>query len=546
MTRRLALLIGNSTFNNTDSFPNLRTPANDVGDFARVLQQYGGFEILDRLVDATFDAINQRIEQLFSEAEQGDLVLLYYSGHGYRDADGRHYLIAANTQPNLPQSTGIRESFIHDVIGNSRSRQRVVILDCCFSGTFIEGRKSGATGSLLVEELKGEVEAILASSGPIQDSFEGKDRNSLFTKFLLEGIKTGKADQNEDGQISVDELFNYAEQKVRTIRPEQKPIQELNNSKIHIAKNPEKKHYHLGNIRTLLTEGFFEDELRDFCYDTPEFSPVYRKLPQNPSQDDIIDKLIEYASQRLLFDALLDWAKTQNSAQYDEHKPYFDFVPDTLDFSETQTAEGLSQPKVKPSSQATRIPTFIPKPIFISTMASIAIIALIVISTAFRPSLFNFLFKATPVPGPAPKIVVEVLEQDFGPDGTNRPREGKPIPVGPRAHTVGHTEFVQSYGKHVWLFVCKRQGDISCGILPLSDNKWEEFVYIGDPSSQDECAIFEVSFVIVDDEQNSQLQDLPQSTREMKIPSDILPAGLDRARFEIRRELNENEDFISC
>src|SRR5262245_57921291 len=97
--RRLALLIGNTKFNNTEAFPNLRTPANDVQDFARVLQQYGGFKILDTLVDANFETINQGIERLFSQAEQEDLLLLYYSGHGYRAADGRHYLVAANTQP---------------------------------------------------------------------------------------------------------------------------------------------------------------------------------------------------------------------------------------------------------------------------------------------------------------------------------------------------------------------------------------------------------------------------------------------------------------
>lgn len=543
--RRLALLIGNTIFNNTEAFPKLRTPANDVRDFGRILQQYGDFKILDTLVDANCETINQRIEQLFSQAEQDDLLLLYYSGHGYRGADGRHYLVAANTQPNLPQSTGIRESFIHDVMNNSRSRQRVVIFDCCFSGAFIEGRKSGPNGSLLVEELKGQAEAILASSGPIQDSFEGKDRNSLFTKFLLEGIKTGQADQNQDGQITVDELFNYADQKVRAMRPEQKPIRELNNSQISLAKSLAKKQYHLARIRVLLIRGFSGDELRDFCFDTPNFKQVYYKLGEHPAKDDIVDDLLEYAEQHKLLDALLMWTQETNLAQYDEHAPYFELILGSADFSDPPAGDDGPPPKAKSMFKAVRIPAFSSKPMFINAIAGIAIVALIVIS-AFNLPFSKSLFRATPTPlPPPPRVVVEVLGKDFGPDGANRPREGKPIAVGPRVFTVGHTEFIQGYDRHVWLFICKRQAEIACDIVPL-EQEWEEFVYVGDPGMQDECAIFEASFVVVDAAQNAQILGLPHVLRKTDVALDALPTGLDRARFQIRRELNEYEDFISC
>jgi hypothetical protein len=50
MGRRLALLIGNTTFDDPKTFPILHTPANDVRDFARVLREYGSFEILNTLL----------------------------------------------------------------------------------------------------------------------------------------------------------------------------------------------------------------------------------------------------------------------------------------------------------------------------------------------------------------------------------------------------------------------------------------------------------------------------------------------------------------
>jgi uncharacterized caspase-like protein len=194
MAKRLALLIGNSIFDHKD-FPNLHVPGNDARDFRQVLQQYGGFEILDTPLNAPAEKVKQAIDELFGRAERGDLVLLYYSGHGYRDRNGRHYLIAKDSRPERLRSTAVAESFIQGAMSDSRSRHCIVILDCCFSGAFIEGKKSGAE-PMLLEKLKGEASAILASSGKIQYSFEEKERNSLFTRYLLQGIKTGEADED--------------------------------------------------------------------------------------------------------------------------------------------------------------------------------------------------------------------------------------------------------------------------------------------------------------------------------------------------------------
>ena len=188
--KRLALLIGNSSFDEVQTFRHLRTPPNDVKDFAQSLQTYGDFETIETLIDAPADQITRAIDDLFGQAEADDLVLLYYSGHGYRGQDGRHYLIAKDTQPKRLLSSGIRDTFIHEAIKNSRAKHRVIILDCCFSGAFVAGRKSGAGEPLLLEELMEEGTAILASSNTIQHSFEENCHHSLFTHYLLRGINS--------------------------------------------------------------------------------------------------------------------------------------------------------------------------------------------------------------------------------------------------------------------------------------------------------------------------------------------------------------------
>lgn len=83
------------------------------------------------------------------------------------------------------------------------------------------------------------------------------------------------------------------------------------------------KQYNIEKIRTLLTEGFSDEELRRYCHDEPDFKYVYHKLAQNTGKIAIIDELLAYADQKSLIDKLLDWAKDQNPRKYNEHRPYY-------------------------------------------------------------------------------------------------------------------------------------------------------------------------------------------------------------------------------
>lgn len=85
----------------------------------------------------------------------------------------------------------------------------------------------------------------------------------------------------------------------------------------------------LKNIRTLLTKGFSEAELRRFFQDEQEFSPILPELADKASKADIITHLFNYAEQRLLFEPLLAWAKESNPSRYEKHKPYCDEVIDS-------------------------------------------------------------------------------------------------------------------------------------------------------------------------------------------------------------------------
>src|SRR6185503_21076397 len=52
------------------------------------------------------------------------------------------------------------------------------------------------------------------------------------------------------------------------------------------------------------------------------FRPVYDQLAEDTGKAKIIDRLVEYAGQKLLFESLLALAKERNPARYETHQPY--------------------------------------------------------------------------------------------------------------------------------------------------------------------------------------------------------------------------------
>jgi hypothetical protein len=90
-----------------------------------------------------------------------------------------------------------------------------------------------------------------------------------------------------------------------------------------LAKRKGETEYHLGNIHNLLTSGFSVEDLRTFCLIVPDFRSVHKDLPIDAGKNRIITALIEYAEQKLKMAELLTWAKEQNPARYEQHRPYF-------------------------------------------------------------------------------------------------------------------------------------------------------------------------------------------------------------------------------
>jgi hypothetical protein len=94
----------------------------------------------------------------------------------------------------------------------------------------------------------------------------------------------------------------------------------------------------------LLTEGFSDADLRRFCFDEPDFRPVYNELAGATGKAAIVDALLAYTTQQELIDKLLDWAKAENPAKYNKLKPYVS--AGTLSDTDRPPANVVDQPAV--------------------------------------------------------------------------------------------------------------------------------------------------------------------------------------------------------
>ena len=249
MPRKLALVIGNSDYQDP-ALAQLKAPDADVRALTELLRdpEIGQFEHVTALVNEPEAHTRRAIAGFFVRARPDDQLLLYFSGHGLLDDKGRLYLAAKDTQRDLPQATAISAAFVTDAMDSSRSRQQLLILDCCHSGAFARGARAADEAKAVTQatfEGVGAGRAVLTATDATQYAWEGESvigeaENSVFTHFMIEGLRTGAADTDSDGRITLEELYTYLYSEVVRQTPKQTPRKWSYNQQgeFVIARNP--------------------------------------------------------------------------------------------------------------------------------------------------------------------------------------------------------------------------------------------------------------------------------------------------------------------
>lgn len=219
-SRNLAILVGVGSFQDS-AFKPLRFCDNDVEEFGRVLSspEIGEFEVR-KLRAPERDQILETLDKSASELKPNDKLVFYYAGHGKRSPSGRLYLVAKDTKIDAFRATGVPIDQVLEIMQESKSSQRVMILDCCHSGA-VGGEFRGDIADNLQELARARGTCILAASTGIQLAEEresvGSDGrgNGIFTRYLVEGLQSGLAAGDAE-VVTVDGLYDYAFNRVVT------------------------------------------------------------------------------------------------------------------------------------------------------------------------------------------------------------------------------------------------------------------------------------------------------------------------------------------
>ncbi|GAA3043231.1 caspase family protein [Actinokineospora globicatena] len=228
---RLALLVANRTYADP-GLRALRAPEHDARELAAVLADpaIGDFAVTTEL-DLTAGATSEAVEDFFADRAHEDLLLLYFSGHGIKDPAGDLHFATAGTRLDRLGSTAVSAEFVRRQMDRTRARQVVLLLDCCYAGAFHRGMVARAGDQVGVEErFRGRGRAVITASSAMEYAFEGKvltdstaGEPSVFTAALVEGLRSGDADRDQDGVVGLDELYDHVYDRVRAATPHQTP-----------------------------------------------------------------------------------------------------------------------------------------------------------------------------------------------------------------------------------------------------------------------------------------------------------------------------------
>lgn len=188
----------------------------------------GGFEVTS-MVDDQEHQIRRNVNRFLADRRADDVVVVYLSCHGLLDARGQLCFAATDTVMNEPNGTAMEARWLLDRLEDCRAKCQVLILDCCFSGAFAQTKGDGDVD--LPRQLigNGRGRAVLTASRASEYSFEGTPlpgrsvAPSVFTAALVDGLRTGAADYDEDGYITVEDAYRYAADRVRAEGGRQSP-----------------------------------------------------------------------------------------------------------------------------------------------------------------------------------------------------------------------------------------------------------------------------------------------------------------------------------
>ena len=183
--KRVALVIGNSAYVNTNSLSNPVNDANIIADSAR----NAGFDDVVVALDLTMSSFQRELRTFREKANGADVAMIYYAGHGV-EGQGKNWLIPIDaklkTAFDLPYESINIDRMMESVSG---AQTRMVVLDACRNNAF---GKNWAQGTRTVSQGLAEFDAdgtlVIYAAAPGQTVIDGAGYNSPFAESLAKRL----------------------------------------------------------------------------------------------------------------------------------------------------------------------------------------------------------------------------------------------------------------------------------------------------------------------------------------------------------------------
>lgn len=201
---RIALVIGNSKYQNGNALTN---PENDANDIERVLSKLS-FDVT-KVIDANLIAIQQAVNTFLQALDENAVGLLFYAGHGMQ-IDGKNYIVPVDFTSGDKSKTIVScyclNSFL-DGISAYKGKTIICILDACRDNPFAQERGLATGFAPFINPPKGTIIAYSTSSDC--GAFDGLCSNGLYTQVLKDAMLIPN--------LKIEEMFKAVRNKVSEI-----------------------------------------------------------------------------------------------------------------------------------------------------------------------------------------------------------------------------------------------------------------------------------------------------------------------------------------
>ena len=198
------------------------------------------------------------LDWLAATAKADSTVFVFMACHGGRIPNGElagEYILPIETDASSASqfaATTISGALFTEKLRQIHSKKLLVILDCCHSGGIGQARDAcafrftrGLSDDFHKQLATGEGRVIFCAAKAQEFAYElPNDRNGLFTKHLLGGLRGGAA---ADSVIRVFDLYSYVETRVMKEQPEQHPLMKSESQNFPVALSPDSRNPVLPN-----------------------------------------------------------------------------------------------------------------------------------------------------------------------------------------------------------------------------------------------------------------------------------------------------------